>query len=231
MRGWTRRCGSRGGPVSWLEGPPDGTQCCGGLDGSTRDDWTAIKLETHSGVLFTPRYGPDRRPTIWNPDEWGGTIPRDEVHAAWDEINDRYRLERVYVDPPMWESELAQWAGLYGERVFIGWQTYRMIPMHEALDVFVTDLTSGLLVHDGCPITARHVLNARRLARPKERYAIGKPSNSQKIDAAVASVLAHKAAVDARAAGWSEVEDSRVFCFGGFERDGGVARDRRFDRR
>lgn len=202
--------------MSWLDPPPDGTRVCAGFDGSTRNDWSAIKCETQAGVLFTPRYGPDRRPTIWNPEEWGGQVPRDEVHAAWDEVANRYRLERVYVDPPMWESELAGWARLYGEDVFIGWQTYRNVPMFEALDVFITDVTSGLLVHDGCPTTTLHVGNARRLARPKERYGIGKPSPKQKIDVAVASVLAHKAAVDSRAVGWSgDDEDSRVFCFGG----------------
>ena len=83
----------------WLDPPPAGTQVCGGLDGSENDDRTAIKLETHGGFLFTPRWGPDRRPTIWNPAQHCGRIPRRQVHEAWAELNETYRLRRVYCDP------------------------------------------------------------------------------------------------------------------------------------
>jgi hypothetical protein len=80
--------------------------------------------------------------------------------------------------------------------------------------LFVTDLTSGALTHDGCPITNLHVGNARKLAKPGDRYILGKPSQAQKIDAAVTSVLAHEAAADARLAGWGKPEPSRkVFVF------------------
>ena len=96
--------------MKWVDPPPAGSAVCGGFDGAETDDWTAIKLETIDGLLFTPRYGPDARPTIWNPAEWGGRTPRDEVHAAWDEIARTYRLERVYCDPPLWRSEITTWA-------------------------------------------------------------------------------------------------------------------------
>jgi phage terminase large subunit-like protein len=87
--------------------------------------------------------------------------------------------------------------------------------MHSALERTVTDLVTGALTHDACPITAIHVGNARKLAKPGDRYILGKPSQKQKIDAAVASVLAHEAAADARAAGWGKAEevDRRVFVF------------------
>jgi len=35
-----------------------------------------------------------------------------------------------------------------------------------------------------------------------DRYILGKPSQHQKIDATMASVIAHEAASDARASGW-----------------------------
>ena len=197
----------------WLEPPDPGTNVCGGFDGSTSEDWTVIKLETAKGMLLTPRYGPDRRATIWNPAEWGGQIPRDEVHAAWAEINDTYRLGRVYCDPPQWQSEIGTWARLYGDDAFLEWATYRTVAMHEALDVFHTDLSTGALTHDGCPLTTVHMMNARKTARPGDRYGLGRPSKNEKIDATVTSVLAHKAAVDARATGWGSDTDSRIFCF------------------
>lgn len=200
--------------MRWLDSPPAGTRVCGGFDAATVSDHTAIKLETIDGLLFTPRYGPDSRPTIWNPAEWGGRTPRDEIHAAWAEIADRYVLERVYCDPWHFQSEIAAWGKAYGEKVFVEWHTNRDRQMHEALELFLTDVSTRTLRHDGCPITTLHVGNARMVARPG-RYILGRPSATQKIDAAMASALAHKAAVDARADGWdNETVDSRVFCFG-----------------
>jgi hypothetical protein len=185
------------------------------FDGSTTDDWSAIRAETIDGHQCTPHYGPDRRPTIWAPAEWGGRIPRTEVHAAVSELFERYRVERMYCDPRDWQTEIDGWALEYGEKVVIHWSTYRITQMHAALERVVNDLASGALTHDQCPITALHVANARKLAKPGERYILGKPSQGQKIDAAVASVLAHEAAADARATGWGREEpvDTRVFVF------------------
>jgi phage terminase large subunit-like protein len=184
---------------------------CGGFDGSETDDFTAIKLETREGLLFTPRYGPDRRPTIWNPAEWGGSIPRLEVHAAWSEIAETYRLRRVYCDPPKWQTEIETWAREFGEEVFISWATYRERQMHAALERFVTDLQTNALHHDGCPITAAHIANARKLANKADRYILGKPAQHQKIDAAVTSVICHEAAADERAAGWVDDNGPSIF--------------------
>lgn len=202
--------------MHWLPPPDPGTSVSGGFDGSDSDDFTVIKLVTLDGLLFTPRYGPDRRPTIWNPAEWGGRIPRGEVDAAWAELTDVYDFSgaRVYYDPPEWETQGEAWQAEYGDELFIPWQTYRTIQMHAALVRFVTDLSSVSLRHDGCPTTTAHIANARRLAKKvgREVYGLGKPGSTQKIDAAVASVLAHLAASDARAEGWG-TRDTRVICF------------------
>jgi phage terminase large subunit-like protein len=74
--------------------------------------------------------------------------------------------------------------------------------VHAALVRFEADLRTGALTHDGCPITAAHIGNARKIPKPGDRFILGKPSQHQKIDAAVTSVLCHEAAADARAAGW-----------------------------
>jgi len=203
----------------WLPNPPDGTSVAGGFDGSENDDHTAIKLETREGYIFTPRYGPDRRPTIWNPAEWGGTIPRGEVHAAWAELATRYRLVRVYCDPGFrdeasWESEIETWDSEHGPKLFLPWQMSggtRVNAVFAALKRFEADLKSGLVTHDGCPITTAHMGHARKVAKSMERYALGKPAQHQKIDAAVTTVLAHEAASDARADGWSETETAYVY--------------------
>ena len=176
-----------------------GSEVCGGFDGSDSDDWTAIRLETRDGYRFTPTYGPDARPAIWNPAEWGGRIPRGEVDVAMSEVAVKYRLRRMYCDPRDWQSEIERWARLYGVEVVLEWATYRIFPMHDALERSLTDLRTGASTHDGCPITALHVGNARKVAKAGERYILGKPDPYRKIDAAMADTLAHEAASDWRA--------------------------------
>ncbi|CAN5497189.1 hypothetical protein BH24ACT5_BH24ACT5_21290 [soil metagenome] len=185
-----------------------------GFDGSDVDDHTVIRLETIDGWVFTPQYGPDDRPTAWNPAEWPNhRIPRGEVHVAMSELFERYDVERVYCDPRDWQTDIETWALTYGADHVIEWDTGRISVMHLALERFVTDLATGVLTHDGCPITAQHVANARKVAKPGDRYILAKPNQHQKIDAAMATVLAHEAASDARAAGWGVEEDRRVFFF------------------
>jgi hypothetical protein len=65
------------------------------------------------------------------------------------------------------------------------------------------DLGTGRLSHDDCPTAERHIENARKAARPGERYVLTKPSQMEKIDASMSSALAHEATADAIAAGWT----------------------------
>lgn len=179
----------------------DGVPVTGGFDGSESDDWTVIRLETADGHSFTPRYGPTRRPTIWNPAEWNGKIPRSELNAAWDELSRRYHLLRVYCDPRGYQTQIGEWGLEYGEKVFVEWSTARPVQTHAALERVVTDLGSGVMTHDECPVTTLHVGNAQKAAYPKGRYLLQKPSPQEKIDAAMSTTLAHEAWADATAAG------------------------------
>lgn len=179
---------------------------CLAFDGSDSDDWTCIRAETRDGFQFTPKYGPDNLPTIWDPAKWQGRIPRLEVHAAVSELFARYNVKRMYCDPPYWDSEIESWSLEYGEDKVLEWHTRRPVQMHEALRRFITDLSTGALTHDDCPITAQHIANARKLARPGDRYIVGKPAQHQKIDAAVTSVLCHEAASDALKDGWGSFQ-------------------------
>jgi len=187
--------------VLWLPEPPPGTPVCLGFDGSDVDDWTAIKGETVDGLLFTPRFGGE--PTIWNPAEWENhRIPRTIVSEAVDELFGRFKVERMYCDPPGWQTEIETWAAKHGDKHVLPWETYRPRPMFAALERFVTDLQSSALAHDGCPLTTQAFANAVKVARKNDTYVLAKASKPQKIDAAMASALAHEAACDARADGW-----------------------------
>lgn len=189
--------------------PAAGTKICLGFDGSDSEDWTAIRAETLDGFQFTPTYGPDAEPTIWDPHRFGDRIPRALVHAAVEELMGRYRVVRMYCDPRDWATEIEGWAVRYGARRVMEWPTNRVAAMHESLVRFVTDLSSGALTHDADRIAALHVANARKLARPGERYILGKPSLHQKIDVAMSSVLAHEARCDAIAAGAKPTDTRR----------------------
>lgn len=194
----------------WLPPPPDRTAVCGGFDGSENDDWTAIKLETREGYIFTPRYGPERMPTIWKPKDWDGKIPRGQIHAAWSEIVETYNLLRAYCDPGFhdetsYETEIEEWAtewpGADGKPRFLTFPTTSAQRMYPAIRRFESDLK--WITHDGCPITEAHMRNARKIvARTGRTYTLGKPAHHQKIDTAVTAVICHEAAADQRAEGW-----------------------------
>lgn len=183
-----------------------------GFDGSRSGDWTTLRAETADGHRFTPTYGPDSRPTFWNPDEWGGRIPRGEVSAAVAEVFERYRVARMYVDPRHWETQADQWATEHGDDVVVTWPTNQIGRMFDALVRFLEDSAEKVTTHDGDPTMKLHALAARKVAKPGDKYILGKPAETQKIDLLMADVLAHEAAADMRAEGWAD-KDNRVIIF------------------
>jgi len=175
-----------------------------GMDGSLNNDWTSIRAETIDGFRFTPTYGPDKRPTIWDPAEWDGNVPRSEVQAAVAELFANYHVARFYMDPRHWETQADAWALEHGEDVVVQWPTNQIGRMYDALDRFLVDSNEGTTTHDGCKTTRTHALNARKIAKPGDKYILGKPSEHQKIDVLMADILAHEAAADMRASGWAD---------------------------
>ncbi|WP_156722649.1 hypothetical protein [Streptomyces apocyni] len=187
-----------------------------GFDGSDVDDWTAIRAETMDGYQFTPVYGDEDEPTIWNPADFDGQVPRAEVRAAVDQLMRRYDVVRLYADPPYWDTEVDEWVDKYGEERVIRWHTRRIIAMHAACERLKTDVLKrnsegASFTHDGCEITAAHLANARAAARPSDRYVLRKASPTQKIDAVIPSILAHEALGDVIAAGLAEREVSYYY--------------------
>lgn len=173
-----------------------------GFDGSDVDDWSAIRLETFDFHQFTPVDALGRR-TIWNPALTGGRIPRLEVMAAFEFVFQNYDVVRAYMDPPLWSTEINFLQGKYGDKRVIEWPTYRIKPMHAALERLKTDIInpdSGF-TFDADPDAATHYRNAVVRARTGMTYILGKASEHQKIDITMSSALAHEAVNDAIAAG------------------------------
>ncbi len=195
----------------------DKTMVCGGFDGSDNNDWTGIRLETEGQYQFTPQYivGDTTRPTLWNPANWNGRIPRSEVLAAFDYIEAHFTVIRFYLDPQFWETEIDMLGEKYGVKKYIKWPTNQVNRMHGALERMKTDVTNldSPFSHDGDAEMSRHVNNAVMRARPGDKYIIGKPSEHQKIDQAMSGTLAHEATLDAIAAGDFVTEPSNYFYY------------------
>jgi hypothetical protein len=191
------------------------TPVAGGFDGSDNDDFTGLRLQTLPDMFqFTPTYGAANRKTQWKPGDFGGTIPRGEVMAAFRELAQYFRFVRVYMDPFMWTSEADTLAAEFGEGVFVKWNTTRIVPMHAALERMKTDLANeeSAFHHDGDQDVRTHMKNAVIRTREMDpltcvrRYILGKPigEDHRKIDFAMSSVLCHEAAMDSLAAGFEE---------------------------
>lgn len=219
---------------------PDGTPIVVAGDLSNNNDWTGFRAMTADGYQFTPTYGPLKESTIWRPTDGSLLIPRGEVRAAFDELQERYKVVRAYFDPAgsargisaeadamevveddSWRLELKQWQAQYkdedGKPTVFAWETSSVSRVHPLLEAFKQAVNGDESVfrHDGCPTTKTHVLNAIVRARTGQRYIIGKPNENQKIDQAMSSILCYEAWSDALVADEFNIEetDSRMFVF------------------
>lgn len=189
-----------------------------GMDLSNNNDWTGIRLETADLYQFTPTYkvGGESRPTVWDPANFGGFIPRGEVRAALDYLNSEYRIVRAYIDPAgsamgavdesvidddSWRTEMSTWAAKYGPKIFIPWSCARVTQTHASLEQLRSAIRNpdSAFTHDDDKITRLHVANAVMIPKTAQRYVLGKPygADHQKIDQAMSSMLAHEATTDA----------------------------------
>ncbi|MGA5489572.1 terminase [Streptomyces pseudogriseolus] len=153
----------------------------------------------------------------------GWQVPVVEVLAAVHEAFATYDVVGMYADPAKWESHVADWEAAYGPRLQVQatrnhpiewWMTGgRSVLIVRALEKFHTALTEGELTHDASSAIVRHLCNARRrTSRSGLQIAKPHPDSPQKIDAAVAAVLAWQCRLDAIAKGVAAEEEEM---FGG----------------
>jgi phage terminase large subunit-like protein len=183
-----------------------------GFDGSKRrsrgnaDSTALIGCRVSDGHLFVLR--------VWeqpdNVDEW--EVPKTEVDAEVASVMNDYNVVGFYADPAKWESYIAKWEALYGEKLLVKasgghpiewWMTGgRSGIIVKALSAFYTALLDRRLTHDNSGVLTRHALNARRrLTRSGIQIAKENPDSPKKIDAVVAAVLAYQCRLDAMAQG------------------------------
>ena len=120
---------------------------------------------------------------------WG-----DPSDARDDETGERYWEPYFDVWHKRWGRKFRLWAQKSGNYVHsVNWDMRspeRLKRFIEGAELFTTDVASHELPHDGNPLLARHVGNARR--RPDPRFGIGlakeTKDSERKIDLAVAAV-------------------------------------------
>jgi hypothetical protein len=185
--------------------PPDGTDITLGFDGARFRDTTAlVATEIATGFQFLVDVW-ERPPLHYG--DW--EVDQTDVDQTVASMFDRYKVWRLYADPPFWETAVDQWEGRWPNKV-VRWWTNRTKPTAYALKAFVSAMRSHELTHDGDPRLAEAIRNARRKETPQARDEEGHPlwtirkdapDSPLKIDAAMAAVLSWEARGDAIAAG------------------------------
>ena len=189
----------------------DGETITLGFDGARYHDATAI-VATHVKTGYQWLLGCWERPQ--GIETW--EVPVDEVEQVIDAAFQRWNVWRLYADPPYWETNVAKWAGEYGEKRCISWWTTRTKPMAYAIRGFVSAIASGEIHHDGSAGLTRHIGNAcRRLLSMRDDQGVQlwtiykeRPDSPHKIDAAMAAILSWEARRDALTAGVSTETES-----------------------
>lgn len=189
-----------------------------GFDGSrgrrrgVTDATALIACRVSDGHLFEPfPVSVWEQPSKW-PRNQQWTPPVREIQAAVANAFKTWNVVGFYADPAKWESYVAGWEAKYGPKLKVQaagkahpiewWMTgQRATKTVQALASFKDAVLDRDISYDGGLYLTRHILNARmRPSRSGVQIAKAHPDSPDKIDAAVAAVLAHEARLDAIAA-------------------------------
>lgn len=168
-----------------------------GFDGSKSNDWTAlVACRVEDGMLFLIK--------AWDPEKYGGEVPREDVDATVHSVFQRYDVVAFRADVKEFEAYVDQWSRMYKKKIKVNaspnnpiafdmrGQTKRFAFDCERLEDAVIERE---VFHDGNPLLRQHVLNAKRHPTTYDAISIRKATkdSSKKIDAAVCAVLAYGA--------------------------------------
>jgi hypothetical protein len=187
--------------------PPAGTYIGIGFDGSVSSDSTGLRGCTADGYSFLIKEW--SRPVGEAGQGW--RVPRLEVDEAVADAFKRWKVGRMFCDPPKWWTEIEVWAAKYRDKdgkpsIVLALDTNQPSRIGPAVDRWLTAIGEGKHTHDGDPVTTDHVLAAhkqRLRARlvvdgeedPRTLYRLVKGDDAAKIDLAVTDVLAYEAAL------------------------------------
>lgn len=192
----------------------DGELITMGFDGSRKrekgvtDATGLVACRVSDGKLFT--IATWEQPDGPEAESW--EVPLSEVDLVVRDSFRRFKVLGFFGDPAKWESYMDTWEAEYGAQLKV-----KASPNH-AIRFWVSGATQARFVqslrrfhdsvidrelrHAGDPVLTRHVLNARRRSG---RYGIAiakaTPDSPNKIDSAIAAVLAYEARNQAIATG------------------------------
>lgn len=139
-------------------------------------------------------------------------IPVAQVDYEVRQAHETFKVIGMFADPAKWESYIAQWESDFGRNYKVKstqshpiewWMTgNRSYLVVRALEQFQNAVLDRELTHSGDLALTRHILNSRRrLGRSGLTIAKEHPDSKNKIDAAIAAVLAYQARLQALSKG------------------------------
>lgn len=188
-------------PPKQRKPPPDGAEVVLAFDGSYNNDSTAL-------VGWVPGEDYGFVVEVWERpgDEEGWIVPRGDVKATVALAMGRWKVLELVCDPPGWYEEIEEWGRIYGDTMTLMFSTNHVQTMIEACSEFYaavvqTAAGNGKTSHDGDPRLADHLANAFTREVGRKAYIVKEYRDSaNKIDAAVAAVMARHRSLRARPA-------------------------------
>jgi phage terminase large subunit-like protein len=171
-----------------------------GFDGSKSNDWTAlVACRVDDGMLFLIK--------VWDPNKYGGEVPREDVDATVRSAFERYEVVAFRADVKEFEAYVDQWSRDFKKKLKVNASPNNPVAfdMRGQQKRFAFDcerledaVIEREVSHDGNPVLRQHVLNAKRHPTNYDAIAIRKATkdSSKKIDSAVCAVLAYGARQD-----------------------------------
>ena len=185
-----------------------------GFDGSRKrskgvtDATALIGCRVSDGYLFEIKVW--EQPDGPSGEDW--SVPVADVDYEVRKAFEMYKVLGMFADPAKWESYIAQWESDFGKNLKVKssqahpiewWMTgNRSYLVVRAIEQFANAVLDKELSHSGGLVLTRHILNARRrVGRSGVSIAKENPDSRNKIDAAVAAVLAYQARLQALSKG------------------------------
>jgi hypothetical protein len=189
----------------------DGALITIGVDGARyRDALAMIATEVETGFQW-PLVIMERPWSERDNDDYEHDF--DAADGVMIDAMENYNVWRVYVDPGSQYANISplmeKWQGRWGIKRIVEWLMARPRPTCYAVRNFASAIMTGDLSHNGDPVFAAHVGNARKREATvydddnRKMHSIQKehPTSEKKIDAAAAAVLSWEARGDALANG------------------------------
>lgn len=181
----------------------DGARVGVGFDGSVTRDCTVLSIfdvDKKTVHVFRSWTRPKDAPEGWK-------VPIAEVMAAMDEIQERYDVGVVFLDPFYWETQASVWSEKYGN--IVDFPTNQQKRFDEAITTFQILFNNGEIFHTDDEILNKHMENSvlkegnLKMAvgpegRPVHYKVIKKKKLHHHIDAIIAVILAIQAGLYAQ---------------------------------